>query len=133
MPLIKSLTRITALDAVLAGILAIAAEADVLSGHLGGPRAVAMALALLLTLPLAARRVYPLAVAAAVSASFVLNWALGVDMYSYWASVVAGLVVAYTVAAHLPPRLAALPLACLYTAVAVSSLRGPEGCCGARS
>ena len=121
-PPIPSLTRSTAMDAVLAGILAVVAEAEILAGQVAGPRAAAIPLALLLTLPLAVRRAYPLPVAVAVSASFVLNWAVGVDMYSYWASVIAALVVAYTVAAHLQPRLAVLALACLYAAVVVSAL-----------
>ena len=59
---------------------------------------------------------------AAVSASFLLSWADGVDMYSYWASIVVGLVTAYTAAACLRPRLAALALACLYAAISVSAL-----------
>jgi signal transduction histidine kinase len=53
--------------------------------------------------------------------------AAGVDTYNYWPTIIAGLVVAYTAAAHLRPRLAVLALACLYTAIAVSSLRGPSG------
>jgi signal transduction histidine kinase len=110
------------MDAVLAGILAVVAEAEILAGQVAGPRAAAIPLALLLTLPLAVRRAYPLPVAVAVSASFVLNWAVGVDMDSYWASIIAALVVAYTVAAHLQPHLAVLALSCLYAAVVVSAL-----------
>jgi signal transduction histidine kinase len=128
-PPIPSLTsspsRADALDAALAGGLAILAVAEVLTGQVSGPRAAAVPLALLMTLPLAVRRMYPLAVTAAVSASFLLNWAAGVDMYSYWATIFAGLITAYTAAAHLRPRLAALALACLYAAIAVSSLHGP--------
>jgi hypothetical protein len=75
--------------------------------------------------PLAPGPRYPLAVAVAVSASFLLNRAAGVDMYSFWATIFAGLITAYTAAAHLRPRLAALALACLYAAIAVSSLHGP--------
>jgi signal transduction histidine kinase len=125
-PPIPSLTsspaRAVALDAALAGALAILAEAEVLTGQVSGPRAAAVPLALLMTLPLAARRRYPLPVTVAVTASFLLNWAAGVDMYSYWASIVAGLVTAYTAAAHLRPRLAAAALACLYAAIAVAAL-----------
>ena len=125
-PPIPSLTsspaRAAALDAALAGALAILAEAEVLTGQVSGPRAAAVPLALLMTLPLAVRRRFPLAATVAVSASFLLNWAAGVDMYSYWASILVGLVTAYTAAAHLRPRLAALALACLYAAIAVSAL-----------
>jgi signal transduction histidine kinase len=125
-PPIPSLTsspgRADVLDAALAGSLAVLAGAEVLTGQVSGPRAAAVPLALLLTLPLAVRRRFPLPVTVAVSASFLLNWAAGVDMYSYWASIVAGLVTAYTAAAHLRPRLAALALACLYAAIAVSAL-----------
>ena len=130
-PPIPSLTsspaRAAALDAALAGALAILAGAEVLTGQVSGPRAAAVPLALLMTLPLAVRRRYPLAVTVAVSASFLLNWAAGVDMYSYWASIVVGLVAAYTAAAHLRPRLAAVALACLYAAIAVSALHGLSG------
>ena len=115
------------MDAVLAGALAVVAGAEILSGQVPGPRASAVALALLMTLPLAVRRRYPLAVAVVVSAAFVLHKLAGIDTYNFWPSIVAGLVVAYTAAAHLRPRLAALALACLYTAVAVSSLRGLSG------
>ena len=125
-PPIPSLTSApaaaAALDAALAGALAILAGAEILTGQVSGPRAAAVPLALLMTLPLAVRRGFPLAVTVAVSASFLLNWAAGVDMYSYWASIVAGLVTAYTAAAHLRPRPAALALACLYAAIAVSAL-----------
>jgi signal transduction histidine kinase len=125
-PPIPSLTsspgRADVLDAALAGSLAVLAGAEVLTGQVSGPRAAAVPLALLLTLPLAVRRRFPLPVTVAVSASFLLNWAAGVDMYSYWASIVVGLVTAYTAAAHLRPRLAALALACLYAAIAVSAL-----------
>ncbi len=117
MPPIPSLTsspgRADVLDAALAGALAVRAGAEVLPGPVSGPRAAAVPLALLMTLPLAVRRRYPLPVAVAVTASFLLNWAARVDMYSYWASIVAGLVTAYTAAAHLRPRLAAAALACL--------------------
>ena len=130
-PPIPSLTsspaRADVLDAALAGALAILAGAEVLTGQVSGPRAAAVPLALLMTLPLAVRRRYPLPVTVAVTASFLLNWAAGVDMYSYWASIVVALVTAYTAAAHLRPRLAAAALACLYTAIAVSALHGPSG------
>ena len=106
----------------MAGALAILAVAEVATGQVSGPRAAAVPLALLMTLPLAARRRYPLAVTVAVSASFLLNWVAGVDMYSYWASIVVALVTAYTAAAHLRPRLAAVALACLYAAVVVAAL-----------
>ncbi len=125
-PPIPSLTsspgRADVLDAALAGALAVLAWAEVLTGQVSGPRAAAVPLALLMTLPLAVRRRYPLPVTVAVTASFLLNWAAGVDMYSYWASIVVGLVTAYTAAAHLRPRLATAALACLYTAIAVSAL-----------
>ena len=125
-PPIPSLTsspaRADVLDAALAGALAILALAEVLTGQVSGPRAAAVPLALLLTLPLAVRRRYPLPVTAVVSASFLLNWAVGVDMYSYWASIVVALVTAYTAAAHLRPRLAAVTLACLYAVIVVSAL-----------
>src|SRR5579859_6993612 len=111
-----------ALDAALAVALAVMAAAEVFTGQVSGPPAAAVPLALLLTLPLAARRRHPLAVTAAVSASFLLSRAAGVDMYSYWASIVAGLVTVYTAAAYLRPRLAALALACLYAAISVSAL-----------
>jgi signal transduction histidine kinase len=120
--LTSSPSRADALDAALAGSLAILAEAEILTGQVSGPRAAAVPLALLLTLPLAVRRRFPLAVAVAVSASFLLSWAAGVDMYSYWASIVVGLVTAYTAAAHLRPRQAAPALVCLYAAIAVSAL-----------
>ena len=130
-PPIPSLTsspaRADVLDAALAGALAILAGAEILTGQVSGPRATAVPLALLMTLPLAVRRRYPLPVTVAVTASFLLNWAAGVDMYSYWASIVVALVTAYTAAAHLRPRLAAAALACLYTAIAVSALHGPSG------
>jgi signal transduction histidine kinase len=125
-PPISFLTRTALLDAVLAGALAVVAEFEVLSGQVTGPRASAAALALLMTLPLAVRRAYPLAVAVVISVSFVLLWAAGVNTYSYWAQIIAGLVVAYTAAAYLRPRLAAPALACVYVAIAVSSLRGPS-------
>ena len=125
-PPIPSLTsspaRAVGLDAALAGALAILAEAEILTGQVSGPREAAVPLALLMTLPLAVRHRFPLAVTVAVSASFLLNWAAGVDMYSYWASIVSGLVTAYTAAAHLRPRLAAPALACLYAAIAISAL-----------
>jgi len=125
-PSISSLTsspaRADVLDGALAGALAIVALAEVLTGQVSGPRAAAVPLALLLTVPLAVRRRFPLAVTAAVSASFLLNWAAGIDMYSYWASIMVALVAAYTAAAHLRPRLAALALACLFTAIVVSAL-----------
>ncbi len=125
-PPIRSLTslpsRAAALDAAMAGALAILAVAEVATGQVSGPRGAAVPLALLMTLPLAARRRYPLAVTVAVSASFLLNWVAGVDMYSYWASIVVALVTAYTAAAHLRPRLAAVALACLYAAVVVAAL-----------
>ena len=125
-PSISSLTsspsRADVLDVALAGALAVVAVAEVLTGQVSGPRAAAVPLALLLTVPLAVRRRFPLAVTAAVSASFLLNWAAGIDMYSYWASIMVGLVAAYTAAAHLRPRLAALALACLFTAIVVSAL-----------
>ena len=125
-PPIPSLTsspaRADVLDAALAGALAILALAEVLTGQVSGPRAAAVPLALLLTLPLAVRRRYPLPVTAVVSASFLLNWAAGVDMYSYWASIVVALVTAYTAAAHLRPRPAAVTLACLYAVIVVSAL-----------
>src|SRR5579859_7414189 len=111
-----------ALDAALAAALAVMAAAEVFTGQVSGPPAAAVPLALLLTLPLTARRRHPLAVTAAVSTSFLLSWAAGVDMYSYWASIVAGLVTVYTAAAYLRPRLAALALACLYAAISVSAL-----------
>ena len=130
-PPIPSLTsspaRAVALDEALAGALAVLAGAEILTGQVSGPRAAAVPLALLMTLPLAVRRRYPLPVTVAVTASFLLNWAAGVDMYSYWASIVAGLVTAYTAAAHLRPRLATAALACLYAAIAVSALHGPSG------
>ena len=130
-PPIPSLTsspaRAVALDEALAGALAVLAGAEILTGQVSGPRAAAVPLALLMTLPLAVRRRYPLPVTVAVTASFLLNWAAGVDMYSYWASIVVALVTAYTAAAHLRPRLAAAALACLYTAIAVSALHGPSG------
>lgn len=124
----SSPARANALDAALAGALAIVAEAEVLTGQVSGPRAAAVPLALLLTLPLGLRRRYPLTVTAVISAAFLLNWAAGVNMYaSYWASIVVGLITAYSAAAHLRPRSAALAVACLYVAVAVSALRGPGG------
>jgi len=126
-PPIPSLTRAAVLDAVLAGGLAVLAEAQIFAGQVPGPRASAVTLALLMTLPLAVRRRYPLAVAVVVSAAFVLHKLAGIDTYNFWPSIIAGLVVAYTAAAHLRPRVAALALACLYTAVAVSSLRGASG------
>jgi len=130
-PPIPSLTsspaRAVALDEALAGALAVLAGAEILTSQVSGPRAAAVPLALLMTLPLAVRRRYPLPVTVAVTASFLLNWAAGVDMYSYWASIVAGLVTAYTAAAHLRPRLATAALACLYAAIAVSALHGPSG------
>ena len=130
-PPIPSLTsspaRADVLDAALAGALAVLAGAEILTSQVSGPRAAAVPLALLMTLPLAVRRRYPLPVTVAVTASFLLNWAAGVDMYSYWASIVAGLVTAYTAAAHLRPRLATAALACLYAAIAVSALHGPSG------
>jgi len=125
-PPISSLTRAAALDAVLAGALAVVAEVEVLSGQVTGPRASAVTLALLMALPLAVRRVYPLAVAVVISVSFVLLWVAGVNTYSYWAQIITGLLVAYTAAAHLQPRLAVPTLACVYAAVVVSALRGPS-------
>jgi signal transduction histidine kinase len=122
----SALSRAAALDGVLAGALAVLAVAEVASGQVSGPRGAAVPLALALALPLAVRRRFPLPVTAAVSASFLLNWAAGVDMYSYWASIVVALIIAYTAAAHLRPRPAAVALACLYAAVAVSSLHGPS-------
>jgi signal transduction histidine kinase len=115
------------MDTVLAGILAIVAEAQIFAGQVPGPRAAAIPMALLLTLPLAARRTYPLAVAVTISAAFVLHKLAGIDTYNYWPSIIAGLLAAYTAAAYLRPRLAVVALACLYTSVAVSSLRGPTG------
>ena len=114
-------------DAALAVGLAVLAEIEVLSGQLPGPRVAAALLALPMTLPLVARRGHPLLVAAAVGTSFLLNWAAGVDLYNYLATVLAGLIVAYTAAAHLRLPLAALGLSWIYLAVAVSALRGPSG------
>ena len=122
----SSPSRAAALDGALAGALAILAVAEVATGQVSGPRGAAVPLALALTLPLAVRHRFPLPVTAAVSASFLLNWAAGVDMYSYWASIVVALIMAYTAAAHLRPRPAAVALGCLYAAVAVSSLHGPS-------
>ena len=124
--LTSSPARADVADAVLAGVLAIVGVAEILAGQVSGPRVAAVPLALLMTLPLAVRRRYPLALTAAVSASYLLNRAAGVDMYSYWASIVAALVTAYTTAAHSRPRLAAVALPCLYAAVVVAAL-GPSG------
>ncbi len=120
--LASSSARADVADAVLAGALAILGVAEILAGQVSGPRVAAVPLALLMTLPLAVRRGYPLALTAAVSASYLLNWAAGVGMYSYWASIVAALVTAYTIAAHSRPRLAAAALPCLYAAVVVAAL-----------
>lgn len=124
--LTNSLSRAVALDGVAACALAIVAETQILTGRLSGPRVASVPLALLMTLPFAVRRRYPLMLAAAVSAALILNWVAGVDMYSYWASIVAGLATAYTAAAYLRPRLAALAIVCVYVGVAVSGLRGPS-------
>jgi signal transduction histidine kinase len=120
-------TRARYVDAAVAVALAVLAEVEVLSGQVPGPRAAAALLALFMTLPLVVRRRYPLLVAGAVGASFLMNWAVGVDLYNYLATVLAGLIVAYTAAAHLRLSLAAVGLCWIYLAVAVSALRGPSG------
>ncbi len=114
-------------DAVLAVAVAVLAETEVLTGQVAGPRVPAALLAVPMTLSLLARRTHPLLSALAVDGAFVVNWAVGVDLYNYMATVIAGLVIAYSVAAHLPRRRAGMALACTYVAIAVSALRGPSG------
>jgi signal transduction histidine kinase len=124
---LRSLASPLAFDAALAVALAAAAEAELLSQRGAGQRPLALLLALAMTLPLAARRRFPLAVAAVVAASFPLQWAVGVDMYNYLASVIAGLLAGYSVAAHARPRRSLPAVAFLYAMVALGALRGAAG------
>jgi signal transduction histidine kinase len=128
-PLLTSLlSRAIAVDAVVACVLAIVAEAEVLTGQVSGPRTASVPLALIMTLPFAARRRYPLVVAAAVNGSFILDWVAGGNLYSTAACVVVSLAAAYTAAAYLRPRIAVLAIICTYAGlVAVAAFRGPEG------
>jgi signal transduction histidine kinase len=114
-------------DALLTAVVAVMAEAEVLAGSVPGSRAAEVALAIPLTLPLLVRRSYPLTSLAVVCGSMVVQWASGIDLFNYLATVVAGLVVIYTAAAHLPPRRSVPGLAYAYGCVAVSALRGPAG------
>jgi signal transduction histidine kinase len=103
------------------------AEAEVIAGSVPGPRAAEVALALLLAVPLLVRRRFPLTALVVVCGSMVVQWAIGIDLFNYLATVVAGLVVIYTAAAHLPARRSLPGLAFAYAAVAVSALDGAAG------
>ncbi len=115
------------LDPGIAVALAAMAEVEVVSGQVSGPRGAAAVLALPMTLPLIARRRFPLPVAGAVGVTFLLNWAVGVDLYNYLATVLVGLITAYTVAAYVRLPLALVGLGWLYLAIAVSALQGVSG------
>lgn len=116
-----------AADAVLAAAVGAAAWSELLGGQTSGALAAGLPLALLMAAPLAVRRAYPLGCVLVVAASFLINWLAGIGMYNYLATVVAGLVAAYTATAHLAPRRAWPALAVLYGAIALAALRGPTG------
>lgn len=115
-------------DVALGAAVAVLAEVEGLSGQVDGPRGALLPLGLLMTLPLAFRRRSPLLVLAVVMVSFVSQTAAGVDLQSgSLASVVAGLVAVYTVAAHVPLQLALVGGAFAYAVTAATALRGPGG------
>ena len=114
-------------DALLAAFVAVFAEAEVIAGSVPGPRAAEIPLALVLGVPLLARRRYPLATLLVVCSSLVVQWAVGIDLFNYLATVVAGLVVIYSAGAHLAPRRSLPACAYAYAAVAVSALHGAGG------
>jgi signal transduction histidine kinase len=121
---LRPLATPCAVDAALAVALAAAAEAELAVQGGAAARPPAVLLALVMTLPLALRRPAPVAVAVVVAASVPLQRTAGVDMYNYLASVVAGLLAGYSVAAHAPLR-RSLPAAFfLYGMVALGALRG---------
>ncbi len=104
------------------------AEVEAFSGQVAGPRAASLPLGLLMTLPLAVRRRSPLLVLAVVMLSFVFQSAAGVNLESgSLASVLAGLLAVYTVAAHVPLQLALVGGAFAYAVTAATVLRGAGG------
>lgn len=115
------------LDPAVALAVAAAAVAELLAGKATGPLPLVLPLGLLMSVPLVLRRRFPVAVAAVVGVSFPLQWAAGVDMYDYLASVVAGLLATYSVAAHATPRRSLPAVVFLYAMVALGALRGAAG------
>jgi signal transduction histidine kinase len=114
-------------DAALAAFVLLLAEGEVLSGSIPGPHVAEVVLAFAMAIPLLWRRRFPLATAFVVLGSLVVQWAIGIDLFNYLATVVAGIVALYSVAAHAPLRRSLPGLAYGYGAVAVSALRGPAG------
>jgi signal transduction histidine kinase len=111
--LVRSFSR-QALDSVLAVVLAALALSELRwhwSGYYGGGSAWAnVPLALLATLPLAARRRYPVAALATVGAAFLIPQAIGHAAMSFWGDFVPYAIALYTVSASTPARRAAVAL-----------------------
>ena len=102
-------------DAALAVVLAALALSELRwqwSGYYGGGSAWAnVPLALLATLPLAARRIYPVAVLAVVGAAFLVPQAVAHAAMSFWGDFVPYAIALYTVSAYTRARRAAVAVA----------------------
>jgi signal transduction histidine kinase len=107
--------------AVGVGVLALA-EVEAATRQVDGPLWVALASGLFLGPPLAVRRRWPWPVAVIVFASFVADWALGLSLFDYLATVVAGLLALYTLATSVPFRSALVGFVVAYAATVVSAL-----------
>lgn len=119
----RLLSRETGLDVVIAlGVLGVA-EAQAISGqHLHGPLWVGVLSGVLLGPPLAWRRRFPWSVLLIVFGSFVWDWALGLSLYNYLATVVAGLLALYTLAVSRPLPAAVAGFLLAYLATSISAL-----------
>jgi signal transduction histidine kinase len=115
-------------DAAIAVAVAALAEYECLSGQVTGPRAAAVPLALVMTLPLALRRRWPMPVLAVVMLSFVFQVGAHVHLeQGSLASVIAGLLAVYTVAAHSSRQVALFGAVFAYAVIAGTVLRGTGG------
>lgn len=111
-------------DAALAGAVAVAAVAELLSGHVAGPLAAGIPLALVMAVPLALRRRRPLAVLTVVIATYPIQRLAGIELYDYLASVAAAALAIYTVAARLERRVAVICAALAYAVIVATVTHG---------
>jgi signal transduction histidine kinase len=110
-------------DAAIALAVLALAEAEAFAGnHLHGPLWAGVVSGLLLGPPLAVRRYYPWPVLVVVFGSFLLDRALGLSLFNYLATVLAGLVSLFTLAVTRPLRPAAVGFVLAYAATVAAAL-----------
>jgi signal transduction histidine kinase len=119
----RLLARPKIVDAAIALAVLVLAEVQAVTGnHLDGPLWAGVLSGLLLGPPLAWRRRYPWPVLLVVFGSFLLDRALGLSLFNYLATVLAGLLALFTLAVTQSIRSAVAGFVVAYAATLVAAL-----------